>query len=79
LFEGGLDERISKILDTCREKNILVSFGLTRKRMAEALNKKPRMSVVGIYNPDGSEIKGMRRRKGGEGGREDRVWRNKRG
>lgn len=57
----GLDDRVAKILQSCEEKNILVSFGLTRKRLAEALNKKPRMSVVGIYNPDGSDIKRVER------------------
>ena len=61
-IEEVVDEPSEPTLEDqlAEQKDILVSFGLTRKKLSLAINKKPRMSVVGILNPDGTNITGTK-------------------
>eukprot|EP00741_Cyanophora_paradoxa_P024044 tig00021721_g23219.t1 len=51
---GGLDDILAAILAASRARAIPVVFALSRNRLGRALGKRMKMSVVGIYNPDGA-------------------------
>jgi len=50
---GGLDNAIKELMVNARRNDVPVLFALNRTRLARALGKRLRQSVVGIINPDG--------------------------
>eukprot|EP00039_Didymoeca_costata_P000461 m.45627 g.45627 ORF g.45627 m.45627 type:complete len:478 (-) comp10275_c0_seq2:720-2153(-) len=53
--DGGLDDAIKLILDTCAEKDIVVIFALSRRQIGRALKRPVAVSVVGILNYQGAQ------------------------
>jgi len=56
--KDGLDSKIEEILLLSKQRNIDVIYALNRKKIALILNSKSKTcSVVGIFNPDGTNFK----------------------
>lgn len=51
---GGLNDKVAEIMGICVERKVPVIFALSRRRMARAVGKSQRISVVGIINADGA-------------------------
>lgn len=58
-FAGGLDEALYTIIDTCREQGVPFVFALSRKALGRCLNKAVPVSLVGIFNYDGAQVRFM--------------------
>ena len=54
---GGLDEALNNIMSLSHEQNVPVIFALGRKALGRAVNKLVPVSVVGVFNYDGAEVK----------------------
>lgn len=59
LFAGGLDEALYTIIDTCREQGVPFVFALSRKALGRCVNKAVPVSLVGIFNYDGAQVRFM--------------------
>ena len=51
---GAIDEKLQEILDLAAEKEIPVLFELSKRVLGKAVNKKIKVSVVGIQNTEGA-------------------------
>lgn len=58
-FAGGLDEALYTIIDTCREQGVPFVFALSRKALGRCVNKAVPVSLVGIFNYDGAQVRLM--------------------
>lgn len=56
-FAGGLDEALYTIIDTCREQGVPFVFALSRKALGRCVNKAVPVSLVGIFNYDGAQVR----------------------
>jgi len=56
---GGLDEALQTIIDTCREQGVPFVFALSRKVLGRCVNKAVPVSLVGIFNYDGAQVRVM--------------------
>lgn len=54
---GGLDEALYTIIDTCREQGVPFVFALSRKALGRCVNKAVPVSLVGIFNYDGAQVR----------------------
>eukprot|EP00949_MAST-11_sp_MAST-11-sp1_P003822 g3822.t1 len=61
-IEGGLDDRTREILETAKEKEILVVFSLRLRSLGKALGKISKVSCVAVLRADGAheELKQIR-------------------
>lgn len=59
LSVGGLDEALYTIIDTCREQGVPFVFALSRKALGRCVNKAVPVSLVGIFNYDGAQVRLM--------------------
>jgi len=50
---GGLDNTVKELIVTAKRNDIPVIFALNRTKLARALGKRLRQSVIGVINPDG--------------------------
>ena len=57
LSPGGLDEALNNILDMCHEQKVPSVFALGRRALGRACAKLVPVSVVGIFNYEGSEVR----------------------
>jgi ribosomal protein L7Ae-like RNA K-turn-binding protein len=55
----GLDDRVESIIESAEQHNCPCIFGLNKKRLGNAIGKDIKISVVGIYNHDGADYKGI--------------------
>ncbi|CAG5925058.1 unnamed protein product [Menidia menidia] len=55
--KGGLDEALQTIIDTCREQGVPFVFALSRKTLGRCVNKAVPVSLVGIFNYDGAQVR----------------------
>ena len=53
---GGLDEALDKIMQLCAEQMVPFVFALGRRSLGRACAKLVPVSVVGIFNFEGSEV-----------------------
>ncbi|KAL9647624.1 hypothetical protein ABK040_015115 [Willaertia magna] len=51
---GGLDECVAKIITQAKEQGLPIFFALNRKKIAKALEKINKISVVALYSMDGA-------------------------
>lgn len=54
---GGLDEALYNVIAMAREQEIPFVFALGRKALGRCVNKLVPVSVVGIFNYSGAEVK----------------------
>ena len=57
MFLGGLDEALGTIINTCHEDQVPLIFALKRQVLGRVLCKKVAVSVVGIFNYDGAQVR----------------------
>lgn len=62
-FTGGLDEALHTIIDTCREQGVPFIFALSRKALGRCVNKAVPVTLVGIFNYDGAQVRVIVRQK----------------
>ena len=60
LFSGGLDDALNNILNYCQEQNVPFVFALGRRALGRACAKLVPVSVCGIFNYEGCEVKTLR-------------------
>lgn len=53
---GGLDDALNNILDLCSQQNVPFVFALGRRALGRACAKLVPVSVVGIFNYEGTEV-----------------------
>ncbi|GAB5358889.1 hypothetical protein AAMO2058_000497700 [Amorphochlora amoebiformis] len=51
--EGGLDSMLQDIFKVCKDRDVPITFALSRGLMGKALKKKSKVSMVGIIDPGG--------------------------
>jgi len=51
---GGLDSIVHEIIQLCHQNEVQIVFALNKNKIARALGKPLRFSIVGIYNYDGA-------------------------
>lgn len=56
-FSGGLDEALYNVIAMAREQEIPFVFALGRKALGRCVNKLVPVSVVGIFNYFGAEVR----------------------
>ena len=56
LFPGGLDDALNKIIQICTEQATPFVFALGRRALGRACAKLVPVSVVGIFNYEGTEV-----------------------
>lgn len=56
-FAGGLDEALYNVIAMAREQEIPFVFALGRKALGRCVNKLVPVSVVGIFNYSGAEVR----------------------
>lgn len=56
-FTGGLDEALYNVIAMAREQEIPFVFALGRKALGRCVNKLVPVSVVGIFNYFGAEVR----------------------
>lgn len=54
---GGLDEALYNVIAMAREQEIPFVFALGRKALGRCVNKLVPVSVVGIFNYSGAEVR----------------------
>lgn len=54
---GGLDEVLHTIINMCREQGVPFVFALSRKALGHCVNKAVPVSLVGIFNYDGAQVR----------------------
>ncbi|XP_078032522.1 uncharacterized protein LOC144467542 [Augochlora pura] len=54
-LEGGLDDEVSKLLNTCGKDNVTVCFGMTRRKLGYYTHGRGLVGSVGIANYSGVE------------------------
>lgn len=54
---GGLDEALYTIINTCRQQEVPFVFALSRKALGRCVNKVVPVSLVGIFNYDGAQVR----------------------
>jgi ribosomal protein L7Ae-like RNA K-turn-binding protein len=57
IFVGGLDEALYNVIAMAREQEIPFVFALGRKALGRCVNKLVPVSVVGIFNYFGAEVR----------------------
>lgn len=60
---GGLDEALYNVIAMAREQEIPFVFALGRKALGRCVNKLVPVSVVGIFNYSGAEVRQCHHRK----------------
>ena len=55
--KGGLDDAINTIIQIAIEQNVPFVFALGRKSLGKAVNKLVPISVVGIFDYSGAEVR----------------------
>ncbi|XP_034179153.2 uncharacterized protein LOC117603785 [Osmia lignaria lignaria] len=55
-LEGGLDDQVDKLLDTCRKQNVVYCFGLRRRKLGYYIHGKGLVGCIGIANYGGTEM-----------------------
>lgn len=60
---GGLDEALYNVIAMAREQEIPFVFALGRKALGRCVNKLVPVSVVGIFNYSGAEVRRPHPRK----------------
>ena len=55
--QGGLDEAINRIIEYSIEQDVPFVFALGRKGLGKAVNKLVPISVIGIFDYSGAEVK----------------------
>ena len=55
-ISGGLDDALNNILELCNEQGVPFVFALGRRALGRACAKLVPVSVVGIFNYEGSEV-----------------------
>lgn len=53
---GGINSAVEDIIGNCRELNIPVVYGLSRRKLAYLLRKKHKVGCLGIFSYDGAEV-----------------------
>eukprot|EP00731_Ephydatia_muelleri_P017820 Em0010g918a len=53
---GGINSAVENIIGNCRELNIPVAYGLSRRKLAYLLKKKHKVGCLGIFSYDGAEV-----------------------
>ena len=53
---GGLDEALNNIMQLCEDQCVPFVFALGRRALGRACAKLVPVSVVGIFNYEGSEV-----------------------
>lgn len=53
---GGLDDALNLILELCNDQKVPFIFALGRRALGRACAKLVPVSVVGIFNYEGSEV-----------------------
>ncbi|XP_031847314.2 uncharacterized protein LOC116433400 isoform X1 [Nomia melanderi] len=54
-LKDGLDDQVSKLLDTCRKQNVVTCFSLNRRKLGYYTHGKRLSCCVGIANYSGAE------------------------
>jgi len=55
-LSGGLDDALNNILELCNEQKVPFIFALGRRALGRACAKLVPVSVVGVFNYEGSEV-----------------------
>lgn len=55
--KGGLDEAINRIIQHSMEQNVPFVFALGRRALGRAVNKLVPISVIGIFDYSGAEVR----------------------
>ncbi len=55
-FTGGLDEALNNIIQMCSEQDVPFVFALGRRALGRACAKLVPVSVVGVFNYEGTEV-----------------------
>ncbi len=53
---GGLDEALNNIIQMCSEQDVPFVFALGRRALGRACAKLVPVSVVGVFNYEGTEV-----------------------
>lgn len=56
MFTGGLDDALNTILELCNDQKVPFIFALGRRALGRACAKLVPVSVVGVFNYEGSEV-----------------------
>jgi hypothetical protein len=56
-FTGGIDDLLHQIRAKCEEQKIPIVFALSRRGLGRAVLKKVPVSIVGVFNYDGAQVK----------------------
>lgn len=57
MFSGGLDEALYSIIHECQQQGVPFIFALSRKALGKACAKQVPVSIVGIFNYEGAEVR----------------------
>lgn len=57
--KGGLDDAINLIIQTSMEQNVPFVFALGRKGLGKAVNKLVPISVIGLFDFSGAEVRAI--------------------
>ena len=56
---GGLDETLQCMITECQQQSIPFVFSMNRSALGRACVRRVPVSVVGIFNYDGAEVRGI--------------------
>jgi len=56
-FAGGLDEALQCIITECQQQSVPFVFSMNRSALGKACVRKVPVSVVGIFNYEGAEVR----------------------
>lgn len=57
VLSGGIDDVLQNITETAQEQGVPVVFALCRSSLGRAVNKIVPVSVVGVFNHNGAEVR----------------------
>lgn len=57
LLAGGIDHMLSSVITQCQASSLPIVFSMSRQALGATLKRKVPVSVIGIFNYDGAEVR----------------------